>query len=83
MDTAGTCRALALADTCLATLASGAARAADTATPVRHLVVVVQEIVPFDHYFAAYPGTAPLSGRPAALSPASPRQHRPPAPSSS
>src|SRR3954471_24912045 len=65
MDTAGTCRALALAGTCLATLASGAARAADTATPVRHLVVVVQEIVPFDHYFAAYPGTAPLSGRPA------------------
>ena len=83
MDTIGTCRALALAGTCLATLASGAARAADTATPVRHLIVVFQENVPFDHYFATYPGTAPFSGRRARTVPGEPAAAPPPAPSSS
>ena len=42
----------------LATAAS-AGRAADaapnTATPIRHLVVIFQENVSFDHYFATYP----------------------------
>jgi phospholipase C len=29
---------------------------ADTATPIKHLVVIFQENVSFDHYFATYPG---------------------------
>src|SRR5438270_10130224 len=61
INTTGTCRALALAGTCLATLASGAAGVADTVTPVMDLIVVFQENVPFDHYFATDPGAAPLA----------------------
>ena len=33
-----------------------------TATPIKHLVVIFQENVSFDHYFATYPHTAPLPG---------------------
>jgi phospholipase C len=54
-------------------LASGAvlcsAYAADTAhpataTPIKHLVVIFQENVSFDHYFATYPKAANPSGEP-------------------
>ena len=37
----------------LATLARGVS--AETATPIKHLVVIFQENVSFDHYFATYP----------------------------
>jgi phospholipase C len=33
-----------------------------TATPIKHLVVIFQENVSFDHYFATYPQTQPASG---------------------
>jgi phospholipase C len=33
-----------------------------TNTPIKHLVVIFQENVSFDHYFATYPDTAPASG---------------------
>jgi phospholipase C len=33
-----------------------------TATPIKHLVVISQENVSFDHYFATYPNTQPASG---------------------
>ncbi|HEV7176772.1 MAG TPA: alkaline phosphatase family protein [Solirubrobacteraceae bacterium] len=33
-----------------------------TTTPIKHLVVIFQENVSFDHYFATYPDTAPASG---------------------
>ena len=33
-----------------------------TATPIKHLVVIFQENVSFDHYFATYPETHPTSG---------------------
>ena len=33
-----------------------------TATPIKHLVVIFQENVSFDHYFATYPDTSPASG---------------------
>jgi phospholipase C len=36
-----------------------------TATPIRHLVVIYQENVSFDHYFATYPNAANPSGEPA------------------
>src|SRR6516225_3660900 len=33
-----------------------------TTTPIKHLVVIFQENVSFDHYFATYPETHPASG---------------------
>jgi len=42
-----------------------ARRASDTATPIRHLVVIFQENVSFDHYFGTYPGATNPSGEPA------------------
>jgi phospholipase C len=36
-----------------------------TATPIKHLVVIFQENVSFDHYFATYPKAANPSGEPA------------------
>src|ERR1700739_3824863 len=41
-----------------------AAPASGTATPIRHLVVVFQENVSFDHYFGTYPNAANPSGEP-------------------
>ncbi len=41
-----------------------AARAA-TATPVKHLVVIFQENISFDHYFGTYPHATNPSGEPA------------------
>jgi len=30
-----------------------------TATPIKHLVIIFQENVSFDHYFATYPNAQP------------------------
>jgi phospholipase C len=35
-----------------------------TATPIKHLVVIFQENISFDHYFATYPHATNLSGEP-------------------
>jgi phospholipase C len=35
-----------------------------TATPIKHLVVIFQENVSFDHYFGTYPGAANTTGEP-------------------
>ena len=35
-----------------------------TATPIKHLVVIFQENVSFDHYFATYPWAANIPGEP-------------------
>src|SRR5690242_7556127 len=46
------------------------ARAAQTsgsghaATPIKHLVVIFQENISFDHYFGTYPKAANTSGQP-------------------
>ncbi len=40
------------------------AAASATATPIRHLVVIFQENVSFDHYFGTYPRAANTSGQP-------------------
>ena len=37
----------------------------DTATPIRHLVVIFNENVSFDHYFGTYPVAANQAGEPA------------------
>ncbi len=36
----------------------------DTRTPIRHLVVIFQENVSFDHYFGTYPRAANTDGQP-------------------
>jgi phospholipase C len=41
------------------------AAGAKTATPIKHLVVIYQENVSFDHYFATYPKAANPAGDPA------------------
>ncbi|MGI8802861.1 MAG: phospholipase C [Solirubrobacteraceae bacterium] len=40
------------------------AAGASTATPIKHLVVIFQENVSFDHYFGTYPHAANTSGQP-------------------
>ncbi len=42
--------------------AGAAVPASATATPIKHLVVIFQENVSFDHYFATYPFAANTSG---------------------
>ncbi len=56
--------ALTLISLCSAAAAADAA-APNTATPIKHLVVVFQENVSFDHYFATYPKAANVDGEPA------------------
>jgi phospholipase C len=43
---------------------SGSTGNSPTATPIKHLVVIFQENVSFDHYFATYPHAANPSGEP-------------------
>ncbi len=49
-------------------LSAGLAQAQDaaaTATPIKHLIVIFQENVSFDHYFASYPKATNPAGEPA------------------
>src|SRR5437763_4045643 len=45
--------------------AHDAAAAFATATPIKHVVVIFQENVSFDHYFGTYPSAANPAGEPA------------------
>ena len=45
-------------------LCAGAAAAGTAATPIQHVVVIFQENVSFDHYFASYPNAANPAGEP-------------------
>jgi phospholipase C len=54
-----------LAGSALGTATAGVPVAAgSTATPIKHLVVIFQENVSFDHYFGTYPKAANTSGQP-------------------
>ncbi len=44
--------------------ASATADKGGTATPIKHLVVIFQENVSFDHYFGTYPAAANTDGQP-------------------
>jgi phospholipase C len=46
-----------------ATASGGPPPGPATATPIRHLVVIFQENVSFDHYFGTYPNAANTSGQ--------------------
>jgi phospholipase C len=52
--------------------ASGAAPVADSTTPIKHLVVIFQENVSFDHYFGTYPNAANTSGQTFTAAPGTP-----------
>ena len=43
--------------------ATGHHGAGGTTTPIKHLVVIFQENVSFDHYFGTYPKAANTSGQ--------------------
>ena len=43
---------------------AAAAATADTATPIKHLVVIFHENISFDHYFGTYPHATNPSGEP-------------------
>ncbi len=43
--------------------AVGGSRQSGTATPIKHLVIIFQENVSFDHYFGTYPQAANTSGQ--------------------
>jgi len=59
-----TALALCLCAPALASPAHPGARAARTATPIEHLVVIFDENVSFDHYFATYPVASNPAGEP-------------------
>ena len=48
-----------------------------TTTPIKHLVVIFQENVSFDHYFGTYPKAANTSGQPFKAAKAHPEGQRP------
>ena len=64
--------ALAAAGAALVLLPAGVAAAGGskltggsaTTTPIKHLVVIFQENVSFDHYFGTYPHAANIDGQP-------------------
>ena len=63
----------ALAATCAGAGTANAAPGPDTATPIKHLVVIYQENVSFDHYFGTYPKAANTSGQPFSAKPGTPQ----------
>jgi phospholipase C len=48
------------------------ANAPGAATPIKHVVVIFQENVSFDHYFGTYPNAANTSGQPFTAKPGTP-----------
>jgi phospholipase C len=53
--------------------ATGRHATGSTATPIKHLVVIFQENVSFDHYFGTYPNAANTSGEPFHAAPHTPK----------
>jgi len=45
-------------------LAAGPSGSGETATPIKHLVVIFQENISFDHYFGTYPNAMNPTGQP-------------------
>src|SRR5580658_3485636 len=45
-------------------VAAGYSGGAETATPIKHLVVIFQENISFDHYFGTYPVATNPAGEP-------------------
>jgi phospholipase C len=56
--------ALALSGICASRVMAAKPSGGGTATPIQHVVVIFQENVSFDHYFATYPNATNPSGEP-------------------
>src|SRR6516165_1572792 len=56
--------AMALGPTSLPAFAAAPHATSSTATPIKHLVVIFQENVSFDHYFGTYPAATNPAGEP-------------------
>jgi phospholipase C len=56
-----------------ATVAASAYLTPHTATPIKHLVVLFDENVSFDHYFGTYPNAANTDGSPFSAKPGTPQ----------
>ena len=70
------------ASVALAGVATGARRShhsttVASSTPIKHLVVIFQENVSFDHYFGTYPNAANTDGQTFLPRPGTPRGRRP------
>ncbi|HXX43738.1 MAG TPA: alkaline phosphatase family protein [Candidatus Acidoferrales bacterium] len=66
--------ALAVPNTALAGGPTGPAESAETTTPIKHVIVIFQENISFDHYFATYPyATNPVGEPPFFARPGTPR----------
>jgi phospholipase C len=64
--------AIVAAAATVATAAGNSKADATTTTPIKHLVVIFQENVSFDHYFATYPNAANTDGTPFTARPDTP-----------
>jgi phospholipase C len=62
----------AVAAAAAASAASSTRADASTATPIKHVVVIFQENVSFDHYFGTYPKAANTDGQPFTAAPDTP-----------
>ncbi|QUR68554.1 phospholipase C [Mycobacterium spongiae] len=63
---------LVLVAGCVAPRPSAPRAEPPTATPIHHLVVIIQENVSFDHYFGTYPRAANIDGQPFTARPDTP-----------
>ena len=59
-----TINCVALAATSVLMVLNCSTKACAQATPIKHLVVIFQENVSFDHYFGTYPNAANITGEP-------------------
>src|SRR5215831_10407065 len=57
--------AVACVITSVSSSIASAAPAAETTTPIQHLIVIFQENISFDHYFGTYPTALNSPGEPA------------------
>jgi phospholipase C len=69
---AATIASATLATTTGASAASTVNNSAKTTSPIKHVVVIFQENVSFDHYFGTYPNAANTDGQPFTAKPGTP-----------
>src|SRR5262249_47860985 len=69
---AGLSAALVVSPFSAASAQTGSVGSAHTLTPIKHLVIIFQENVSFDHYFGTYPNAANTGGQPFTASPGTP-----------
>ena len=69
---AATVASASLATTTSAAAAPSVGNSAKTTSPIKHVVVIYQENVSFDHYFGTYPHATNTDGKPFTAKPGTP-----------